>query len=86
MTQDFEYKAWSILEHWLILRLSPNSRDWLLSEKWLGHFKEYGSYMFLGIDLPTSKSEPDQPVDYGCGDCRRCLDACPTSYLIGMAL
>ena len=45
--------------------------------------KEYGSYMYLGELITNLEIEPDQEVDYGCGDCRRCLDACPTSCLIG---
>ncbi|MFA9413402.1 tRNA epoxyqueuosine(34) reductase QueG [Streptococcus sp. E29BA] len=45
--------------------------------------KEYGSYMYLGELITNLEIEPDQPVDYDCGDCRRCLYACPTSCLIG---
>ena len=45
--------------------------------------KEFGSYMFLGELITNLDIEPDQPVDYGCGDCNRCVTACPTSCLIG---
>lgn len=45
--------------------------------------KEYGSYMYLGELITNLDIEPDSPVDYDCGDCTRCLDACPTSCLIG---
>ena len=39
--------------------------------------------MYLGELITNLEIEPDHEVDYGCGDCRRCLDACPTSCLIG---
>lgn len=45
--------------------------------------KEYGSYMFLGELITNLEIEPDHPVSYDCGDCNRCIEACPTSCLIG---
>lgn len=45
--------------------------------------KEFGSYMFLGELITNLEIEPDSPVDYDCGDCTRCLTACPTSCLRG---
>lgn len=37
-----------------------------------------GSYFFLGEILTTLSLPPSQPVAGGCGDCRRCIEACPT--------
>ncbi|WP_032528250.1 tRNA epoxyqueuosine(34) reductase QueG [Streptococcus mutans] len=45
--------------------------------------KEFGSYMYLGELITNLEIEPDSPVDYDCSDCHRCLDACPTSCLLG---
>lgn len=41
--------------------------------------RHYGSWLFLGtifttLDLPADRAEPD-----ACGNCRACLDICPTA-------
>lgn len=45
--------------------------------------KEFGSYVMLGCFLLTAKLEPDAPYEGTCGNCTRCLDACPTKALVG---
>jgi epoxyqueuosine reductase len=42
-----------------------------------------GSYFFLGllfVDIPFVESS-QKPVEDGCGECRKCIDACPTNAL-----
>ncbi len=42
-----------------------------------------GSYFFLGEILTTLSLLPSQPVAGGCGDCCRCIEACPTPSVWG---
>ena len=40
---------------------------------------QWGSYLFLGEVLVTARTfQPPKPMKSFCGNCRRCLDGCPT--------
>ncbi|MGA3678205.1 tRNA epoxyqueuosine(34) reductase QueG [Lysinibacillus agricola] len=43
---------------------------------------EFGSYVYLGELITNIPFAPDKPMEDECGDCRICLDVCPTSALI----
>ncbi|MDX9916456.1 MAG: tRNA epoxyqueuosine(34) reductase QueG [Gudongella sp.] len=43
---------------------------------------EYGSYVFLGYILTNLNLSADNtPMESQCGDCRLCIDACPTGAI-----
>ena len=41
-----------------------------------------GSWHFLGEIYTTLPLPPDTPHDDHCGDCRRCIDSCPTAAIV----
>jgi len=41
-----------------------------------------GSYFFIGVILTTKEFLPDQALSWNCGECRLCIDACPTQAII----
>lgn len=43
---------------------------------------EFGSYVYLGEMMTNIPFEPDKPMENHCGDCNKCVDACPTGALI----
>lgn len=44
--------------------------------------EEFGSFVYLGEMITNIPFIPDHPVEDSCGDCRICLDACPTGALV----
>ncbi len=40
-----------------------------------------GSFFFLGEIVTTARLAPDEPCTMSCGDCGKCVEACPTGAL-----
>ena len=40
-----------------------------------------GSYFFIGVILTTYPFKKDKPLAWDCGQCRLCIDACPTQAI-----
>ncbi|WP_449354140.1 tRNA epoxyqueuosine(34) reductase QueG [Virgibacillus natechei] len=43
---------------------------------------EFGSYVYLGELITNIPFIPDEPVDDSCGECTKCIDACPTGAIV----
>ena len=83
LTADFEYKGMVDTGALVDTAVAQRAGIGFIGKNGLVISKEFGSYMFLGELITNLDINPDQPVDYGCGDCNRCVTACPTSCLIG---
>ncbi|RSJ76271.1 Epoxyqueuosine reductase [Streptococcus cristatus] len=83
LTADFEYKGMVDTGALVDTAVARRAGIGFIGKNGLVISKEFGSYMFLGELITNLDIKPDQPVDYDCGDCNRCVTACPTSCLIG---
>lgn len=83
LTADFEYKGMVDTGALVDTAVARRAGIGFIGKNGLVISKEYGSYMFLGELITNLELEPDSPVDYDCGDCNRCVEACPTSCLLG---
>jgi epoxyqueuosine reductase len=50
--------------------------------------RRHGSWVVLGVlvsdvDLAVTHPHPEQPAWDACGECRACIDACPTDAIVG---
>jgi epoxyqueuosine reductase len=43
--------------------------------------RRHGSWVVLGTLVTDAELEPTPPLDADCGECRLCIDACPTGAL-----
>ncbi|MFC3038793.1 tRNA epoxyqueuosine(34) reductase QueG [Virgibacillus xinjiangensis] len=43
---------------------------------------EFGSFVYLGELITNIPFVPDDPVEDSCGECTKCMDACPTGALV----
>lgn len=43
--------------------------------------KEWGSWVFIGEILVNVEFPPDEPNAFGCNECSKCIDSCPTKAL-----
>jgi epoxyqueuosine reductase len=43
--------------------------------------RRHGSWVVLGTLVTDVEIEPSSPLELDCGDCRLCIDACPTGAL-----
>jgi epoxyqueuosine reductase len=43
--------------------------------------RKHGSWVVLGVVITEVEIEPSRPLGLDCGECRLCIDACPTGAL-----
>jgi len=44
--------------------------------------RKFGSFFFIGSVITDVEFEYDSPINEYCGDCTKCIDACPTGAIV----
>lgn len=81
LTESFHYRAFSDSAPVMEVEFARQSGIAWHGKHSLSLTRE-GSWHFLGELYTTLPLPPDAPQDDHCGDCRRCIDACPTAAIV----
>lgn len=88
--EDYLNKTWPGFDHRSCVDSAPIMEKSYAEKAGLGFYgknsllinPEIGSFFLIGEVLTTMELTPDAPRIGTCGNCRRCMDACPTGALV----
>ena len=81
-TGPFQYRAFVDSAPVLEKALAEKSGNGWIGKNTLLFNKQFGSFCFLGELFTDLEIDYDHPTENHCGNCSKCLNACPTQALI----